>query len=181
MYVASSEAASQRILAGIKTAWSTSFSDLNFQDFLLTALCWECYTRHTHKARGGGGGGAFVVNSWGLLPWTCHHIARVRPQRWSCLKSVHMWLLDTNAEIPWDSVRSSFKYNQARLIPLHTALSGPVSRDSGVEPPMTSLTYLPCAMCRHLVVILQSCLYLAKLNGFAAMPSLLIRFITFVH
>ena len=92
-----------------------------------------------------------------------------------------MWLLDTKAGIPWDSVRSSFKYNQTLLIPLDTALSGPVSRDSGVEPPMTTLTYLSCATCRRLVVILQSCLCLAKVNGFAAMPSLLIRFITFVH
>ena len=53
--LASSEAASQRILAGIKTAWSTSFIDLNFQDFLLNALSWQCFTRHTHKVRGGGG------------------------------------------------------------------------------------------------------------------------------
>ena len=103
-----------------------------------------------------------MVNSRGLLPWTHHHIARVRPQLWSCLKGVYMWLLDTKAGIPWDSVRSSFKYNQARWIPLKTALSGPVSSDSGVETPMTSLAYLLCATCRRLVVTLRSRLYLVR-------------------
>ena len=73
-----------------------------------------------------------------------------------------MWLLDTKAGIPWDSVRSSFKYNQARWIPLKIALSGPVSSDSGVETPMTSLVYLLCATCRRLVVILRSRLYLVR-------------------
>ena len=103
-----------------------------------------------------------MVNSRGLLPWTHHHIARVRPQLWSCLKSIYMWLLDTKAGIPWDSVWSSFKYNQAHWIPLKTALSGPVSRDSGVETPMTSLAYFLCATCRRLVVILRSRLYLGR-------------------
>lgn len=77
-----------------------------------------------------------------VLPWTHCHIARVRPRLWSC------------------PIRSSFKYNQASLIPLEPAFTGPVSRDAGVKQPVTSLRHLSCVTRKRLVVLLRNRLYL---------------------